>query len=138
MEFAAERAFVERYIRKGRRDRLLHELTHPGKRYAGLSRFCHQAEDLLDRGLVRCSGPDLFRQDLMLRLLAEHGGEDCALLSPDPLLDGLTVPLAQAARLAEACPDAVILLARRFAVVQEEAMKGGRARFLLCEPAGLR
>ena len=38
MDYLNERHFVQAFIRKDRRDRLLYELTTPEKRYDGVSR----------------------------------------------------------------------------------------------------
>lgn len=43
----AEKYFVDTFVRKDRRERLWYELSHPNRRYRGLSRFCHQSTDLL-------------------------------------------------------------------------------------------
>ena len=48
MEHTAERYFIQTFIRKSRRERLLFELTTATRRYDGLSRFCHQSRELLD------------------------------------------------------------------------------------------
>ena len=110
---------------------MLYELTHPKKRYAGLSRFCHHAEDLLAKDKILSSGSNLFRQEAVLRILAEHDTGACRMLSPDPCLDGRTVSLGCAVELSEACADAVIFLFSHFAIVQDEVSKKGRNRFLL-------
>ena len=61
MEYLNERYFVQTFIRKDRRERLLYELTTPGKRYDGISRFCHQAKGLLDPAKIIMEGEDLDR-----------------------------------------------------------------------------
>ena len=48
MDCSAEERFVRSFVVKERQERLLYELTRPKKRYDGLSRFCHTAEQLLD------------------------------------------------------------------------------------------
>ena len=62
--------------------------------------------------------------------MAAHPGP-CALLSPDPWLDGQTLPLTQAAELAFCSADASILLGDGFSIVTGEAEKGGREHYLL-------
>ncbi len=49
MDYSNEQHFVQSFIRKARRERLLYELTTPEKRYDGVNRFCHQAKELLPR-----------------------------------------------------------------------------------------
>ncbi|MBQ2689171.1 MAG: hypothetical protein IJJ24_08210 [Solobacterium sp.] len=115
--YEAEIRFAEEYIRKERKDRILHELTDPKKRYRGLSRFCHDAEKYIDpRTVVK----DTELPDGMYTIL-----------SPDPSVDGLVLPLQEALEVSSMCLDATILLGEKYAAVTEEAMKGSRIRFVL-------
>ena len=41
MNIDKEKLFVDRYIIKNRRERILYELSKPSKRLDALSRFCH-------------------------------------------------------------------------------------------------
>ncbi len=132
MEHAFESDFVNTFIRWDRRQRLLHELAAPEKRYDGISRFCHQAEDLLDRRKIILAGNDLERRPEFITFAAGHE-EECYILSPDPGLDGQSLYLADAVRLTAAWPDAVLILGKGFAVVFTEPMKGGRDKYLLAE-----
>ena len=132
MDYRNERLFVQTYIRKDRRDRLLYELTDPVKRYDGLERFCHHAADLLDMNKVMMTGEDLERTDRFQSFADKHK-EDCVLLSPDGNIDGLVLPFRNAVDTAVACFDAVIILGDRFALVMGEVMKGGRGKHLLAD-----
>lgn len=125
-----EERFVLSFVRRGRQERLLHELTNPKKRYRGLDRFCHQSSELVDPERVLIQGDDLMRGQAFVGFVAAHD-EECVILSPDPQLDGLAMPLAEAAELSAACADASIVLGSDFAIVTGEAMKGGRERYLL-------
>ena len=132
MDYANERHFVQAFVRKDRRERLLHELTTPNKRYDGVSRFCHQARDLLDLSKIIMEGEDLERRPEFGRFLEQHD-ETCFVLSPDPFLDEQTLPLKDAVYQAILCPDAVLVIGSTFAIVFGEPMKGGRGKFLLSE-----
>ena len=132
MDYEEERRFVRLFVRKSRRERLLYELTNPRKRYDGLSRFCHNAEELLDAGKILLSGEDLERQ-AAFRAFVERHDEPCLILSPDFSLDGRTARFSAALSLASACFDAAIILDASFAVVYGEVMKGGRGKYLLTE-----
>ena len=132
MDYANERHFVQAFVRKDRRERLLHELTTPNKRYDGVSRFCHQARDLLDLSKIIMEGEDLERRPEFGRFLEQHD-ETCFVLSPDPFLDEQTLPLKDAVHQAILCPDAVLVIGSTFAIVFGEPMKGGRGKFLLSE-----
>ncbi len=130
MDYTAEHEFVRSFVRKNRRDRLLHELTTPQKRYAGLSRFCHHAEQLLDPAKTVMNGEDMDRRPEFRQFVREHAG-DCFVMSPDPWMDGRTLPLKEAVDGAVICPDAVVIAGKGFAVVFGEPMKGGRGKYLL-------
>ena len=132
MDYNAERHFVHSFIRKNRRDRLLYELTDPEKRYEGVSRFCHQAGELLDRSKILMQGEDLDRRPEFGRFIREHN-EICFVLSPDFYMDEQFLPLEDAVQKAVICPDAVLIMGSTFAIVFGEPMKGGRGKYLLTE-----
>ena len=124
--------FVNQFIRKSRRERLLYELTTPSKRYEGLSRFCHQSKELIDPAMILMEGEDLERSSGFLSFLHGHDTE-CLVLSPDYSLDGASVLLSEAVEKAVSCFDAVLILGKGFAVVFGEVMKGGRGKYLLVD-----
>ena len=43
MEYDRERYFVQNFIKKERRERLMLELTDPARQLAGIDRFSHHA-----------------------------------------------------------------------------------------------
>ena len=132
MDYTNEQRFVQMFVRKSRRKRLLHELTTPEKRYDGVSRFCHQAEELLDPSKIVMDGDDLTRRPEFERFIKQHN-EICFVMSPDSFVDEQQLPLKDAVREAVLCPDAVLIVGSTFAVVFGEPMKGGRSVFLLSE-----
>ena len=62
MDYSNEQHFVQSFIIKNRRERLLYELTTPEKRYDGVSRFCHQAKELLEPAKIIMEGEDMDRR----------------------------------------------------------------------------
>ena len=132
MDYLNEQHFVQTFIRKNRRERLLHELTTPGKRYDGVSRFCHQAKELLEPSRIIMEGEDLDRRPEFDRFVQQHD-EICFVLSPDFYMDEQFLPLKDAVEQALMCLDAVLIMGSSFAVVFGEPMKGGRGKFLLSE-----
>ena len=132
MDHSNEQHFVQSFIRKARRARLLYELTTPEKRYDGVSRFCHQAKELLEPSKIIMEGEDLDRRPEFERFLQQHD-EICFVLSPDFYTDEQFLPLRDAVRKAIICLDAVIIMGSTFAVVFGEPMKGGRGKYLLSE-----
>lgn len=107
------------------------ELTTPRRRYRGLDRFCHSSGDLVDPGKIRMQGEELDRREDFRTFVEEHD-EICTLLSPEPAMDGMEVPLDEAVRIAVMCPDAVIIVGSSFAVVYGESYRK-REKYLLTE-----
>ena len=132
MENTAEQYFVQTYIKKNRRDRLFFELSAEKRRYDGLSRFCHQAGELLDPAKIIAAGDDLERRPEFLRFVRQHD-EACYVISPDYEMDGRTLQTKDAVSLAAAFYDAVIIIGSTFAIIFGEPMKGGRDKYLLSE-----
>ena len=124
--------FVNTYITRNRRERLLHELTTPKKYYDGISRFCHRSDELLDPAKIAVKSEKPDQLPAFIQFVRTHD-EPCRMLSPDPGLDGQLLPLASAVEQAAAGTDAVLIVGRGFAVVFEEAGKNGRSRYLLTE-----
>lgn len=125
-----ERYFIETFIKKNRRDRLQYEFDSPEKRHAGISRFCHQADDFLDAKKIRLSGNDLEAQPAFQQFVQDHE-ESVLLLSPDSFLNERTLPFSEAVKEAVMNSDAVLILGSTFAAVFAEAEKGGRNKYLL-------
>ena len=134
MDYSIEQHFVRAFIRKNRRERLLYELTTPEKRYDGVSRFCHQAKDLLEPSKIIMEGEDLDRRPAFARFVQQHD-EICFVLSPDFYMDEQFLPLRDAVDQAIISLDAVLIMGSSFAVVFGEPMKGGRGKYLLSEDA---
>ena len=130
MKNTPEQYFIQTFIRKSRRDRLLFELTTATRRYDGLSRFCHQSKELLDPARIVLSGSDLECRPEFRRFAEQHN-ETCLIVSPDSEIDNRTMKLHDAIRMAAGFHDAVIIIGSTFAVVFGEPVKGGRDKFLL-------
>ena len=130
MDELSEQYFVQTFIRKSRRERLLFELMTPRKRYDGISRFCHQAEEVLDHSKIFMSGEDIDRLPEFKRFVRTHD-EICYILSPDGFVDGQSVPLKDAVQMAVMCPDAVVIIGSSFAIIFGEPAKVGRGKYLL-------
>ena len=132
MDYSAEKHFVQTFIRKSRRERLLYELTTPKKRVDGVSRFCHQAREFLDPDQILLEGEDLERRPEFAQFIRQHN-ELCLVLSLDSWQDEQYLPLKDAVVQAIISMDAVLILGSTFAVVFAEPMKGGREKYLLSE-----
>ena len=129
MKELSDEYFVQTFIHKGRRERLLSELNHPKKRYRALDRFCHQAEELLDPAKILCRGKKITEEAVFTRLKQQP----CRILSPDGFLNERYETFEEAFRLVSMGTDAAIILLDGYAVVTEEAMKGERGMYLMKE-----
>ena len=127
--YEAERRFVETYIRKSRRERLLYELTSPKKRSRGLDRFCHTLPSLIDSQRIVISDGNLSERKEFRDFVKTHD-EVCVILSPS-WFDGEAMRLSEAVPLTFADTDASVILGSTFAVASGEAEKGGRVHYLL-------
>ena len=132
IDYSNEQHFVQSFIRKNRRERLLYELSTPEKRYDGVSRFCHQAEELLEPSRIIMEGEDLDRRPEFDSFVRQHD-EICFVLSPEFYTDEQFLPLRDAVHRAIISLDAVIIMGSTFAVVFGEPVKGGRGKYLLSE-----
>ena len=132
IDYSNEQHFVQSFIRKNRRERLLYELSTPEKRYDGVSRFCHQAKELLDPSKIIMEGEDLDRRPEFDCFVQQHD-EICFVLSPEFYTDEQFLPLRDAVHKAIISLDAVIIMGSTFAVVFGEPVKGGRGKYLLSE-----
>ena len=115
LDISAEQRFVRLFIRKSRKDRLLYELTTPEKRHDGISRFCHQAKELLDPAKIVMEGEDLERRPEFERFVLQHD-EPCYVLSLEFAPDGAFLPLRDALNQAILCFDAVLIIGTTFSI----------------------
>ena len=132
MDYSKEENFINRFIRKNRRERLLYELTTPEKRYRGVSRFCHQAEEFLDHNKIILKDNDLEHDPKFIDFVKTHD-EPCYVISPDPYLDDQSISLKEALDKAVLCQDALLILGSDFAIIFTEPMKGGTEKYLLSD-----
>ncbi len=132
MNHEKEEYFINTYIRELRRERILFELTNPGKRNKGLDRFCHQASELLDKSKIVLKGDNLENSTEFISFVRKHD-EACYVLSPDPYMNERSMLLSEAVSVAAMGCDAAVIIGNTFAVVFSEAMKGGREKYLLSE-----
>ena len=132
MDYAIEEKYVKTFIRKSRQERLLYELKTPEKRYRGISRFCHQAKELINPDKILLEGSNLENDEDFIKFVEKHD-ENCLVLSPEFYLDERFMYLKDAVKQAAVSLDAVLIIADSFAIVFSEPEKGGREKYLLCE-----
>ena len=127
-----EKRFVDSFVRKDRRERLLFELSTPSKRYSGVSRFCHQSADFINKSKVMMQGDNLEFRPEFTSFVKEHD-EKCYIMSPDYSLDRSCRSLKDAVEIVAMGTEAAVIVGSSFAVVFGEAEKGGREKYLLVD-----
>lgn len=125
-----EEYFVKTFVKKSHQERLLHELKSEKKRYRGLDRFSHHADELLDHRLVIMHDRNLENMPAFHDYLNARK-ETCVLMSTDPWLDQKILPAFEATQEAAFSSEAVIIPGNGFCIVFGEAEKGGREKYLL-------
>ena len=108
----------------------MHELLSREKQYRGISRFCHQSEELIDPSNVVLHDANLEHDPELLRFISRQT-DRCLILSPDGFLNGQEMDLETAVREAARSTDAVLILGNGYALVFGEAEKNGRDKYFL-------
>lgn len=132
---AHEETFVNAFIEKDRRDRLLFELRK--RRGDFLGRFCHDALIYLDPRYVVALKPPNSDPAQTLKLLRSRGaGPTCYSISMSDGLDGRFLPLADALAIAVGLgmPSILSCLPGELAYLEAEQEAGPPDRFLLSRP----
>ena len=85
MDQKTEEQFVQIYIAKNKRERLLFELQSK-KRSDGIGRFCHRTDELLINEKVKAKGPEIWEKiESRIRM---SKAQTCYVISFFPDLDG--------------------------------------------------
>lgn len=131
MERETEQRFVQRFVRREKRERLLFEL-HGRHRREGVGRFCHGAEDLLMKEKIIASGPLNITQirSYVERYAPKETGYLCAY---NESLDGLRMPAPAALKKTLSNGMAALLIFDRLAIVETEQENGTPDRYVLLE-----
>lgn len=74
MDIEKEKMFVNRYIIKNKRERILYELNKPSKRLDALSRFCHDYYTYVDERKIIYRGKEI--TDKQLKEIVKRDGNE--------------------------------------------------------------
>lgn len=72
MDINKEKEFVDRYVVKKMRKRILYELSKPSKRLEALSRFCHNYDSYIDERNIILKGKGITDEKLK-EIVKEYG-----------------------------------------------------------------
>lgn len=126
-----EKLFVAQFVRRNRRERLLHELADGRKRRHGIARFCHLSDEILDMSRVIYRGDDL-DADQIGGMLAGYGcAKECRIMAYNEYLDGRTLPWREAWREVNGNGMPAIMVFDGFAVVETEQVQGAAEKCVL-------
>ena len=131
MERETERRFVQCFIRRKKRERLLFEFNGKHRR-AGVGRFCHGAKDLLIKEKILASGP---LNIVQIRPYVEKyaSKETCYLCAYNENLDGQRMPASAALEKALGNGMPALLIFERLALVETEQESGTPDRYVLLD-----
>ena len=132
MKRETERRFVQRFIRREKRERLLFELSGKHRR-EGIGRFCHGAENLLMKEKIIAGGPLNIAQ---IRSYVEQYApkETCYVCAYSDNSDGRRMPAQAALEKALGSGMAALLIFDRLAIVETEQESGTPDRYILLDP----
>lgn len=126
MDLNYEQEFVQKFVKKACRERLLFELSTK-KRQAGLSKFCHNADQILDERYVAQTATNLNKESLE-RNFALFSADVYMLTERDGL--GRVVTLGEAVEHMQSETMPVIIYRNNFAIVKTET-EGAQATYYL-------
>ena len=122
MSIKTEEEFVKKYIDKDYQERLLYELGSSKKRVNALSRFSHDAETILKKGVSK----------KIITSFNEFQEKDQTVyvISWDEK-DGTSMSISDAIRYLESSYMSAILIGKEFSLIKEEPEKGSAKYFIL-------
>lgn len=125
-----EEMFIKQFVKKRFRQRLLFEL-HGKKRRDGMSRFCHNAVNLLLENTIVVDGR-ICKEDIKRHLPKKLTGKQCYIMAYNESLDGILCQFEAALDLVLGNGMAAIIIFDGFAVIETEQCSGCPDRFVLC------
>lgn len=129
-----ERDFVEKFIVKSKRDRLLFELNGK-KRIDGIGRFCHNAGEMLIKEKIVAYGNHL-GHDEIIKIAEKYGvPEKWHIIAYDQSIDKTVCDLDKALKLVLGNGMAAVVFSDNTAIVETEQCLGTPERYVLhnCE-----
>ena len=125
-----EKKFIQQFILKEKRDRLLYELGGK-KRQHGIGRFCHNAQELLISEKVIASGDALSPDTIIDTAEKYHVVGNWYIIAYNQELDRKILPLQEALKYTLGNGMAAILISDTMAIVETEQCYGMPARYIL-------
>ncbi len=128
MEKEIEETFVNTYIVKNRRERLLYELFSKNKRKNALSRFCHNSTENLIASKIAYAGKETLQlQNSISRIKDEY----CYVLSFEKTLDGTWCKKSDIISRIIGLGMPSIAVFSHMAIIETEQIQGSAVKFIL-------
>ncbi len=128
-----EKSFVNTYIIKNRRERIIFELSNPKKRQDALSRFCHAALKYLQESMIIYQGNKISYGEL-LSMIREHTKEkQCYVLAYGEDLDQKFMENQNAINQVMGNGMAAIMIWDNIVIVETEQEQGSAMKYVLCK-----
>ena len=125
-----EKDFVYHFIVKEKRERLLYELSGK-KRMDGISRFCHNAVDLIRQDTIIRFGDDLFPEEILHISEKYTSRKQAYVIAYQEELDRMTCDIQTALDRVLGNGMAAVILLDTIAVIETEQSNGTPYRYLL-------
>ena len=122
MDITIEQEFIKKYIDKGYRERLLLELGSAKRRTKALSRFSHNAEEILNKNITQktiTNFSDIKETDKTVYVISWDES------------DGTQISFVDAIKYCETTYTSVVLIGEAFALIKEETEGGTPKIFYL-------
>ena len=132
MDVLMEQAFVNAFVHKNQRDRLLHALASSKLRKHCILHFSHEIEKYIKTDAVHSCTTKHGIQSLLEQIQLISPSSTCYILSPSDTYDGQLMPLRQAVEETFYVGTAVILIIdERTAVIKDEQEDDAPMRYIL-------
>lgn len=126
-----EKNFVNTYIIKNRRERIIFELSNPKKREDALSRFCHEALTYLMESMIIYQGNKVSHAEL-LSMIREHTKEkQCYVIAYNEYLDQKFMENQNAINEVIGNGMAAIMIWDNIVIVETEQEQGPAMKYVL-------
>ena len=130
MDYVIEKSFVNKYINKNRKERILYELKSSKKRKNAVSRFCHNTSDLLNKEKIIYKA-DYYSERFFKEIFKEKKIHQGYIVAMDDKFDGKIVSEIDFFDMVLIDLMCVIFITDNNCVIISEEENGKRESFLL-------
>ncbi len=131
MENLIEKRFIDNFIKKNKRERVLYELSNPRKRKDAIGRFCHNTLEMIDEKKIIYCGKHITIEELKKFINDSSKGEMCYVISWDEEFDGKSVKPSVALEHMISSGMAVVIIFTRLIIIKEEQEVGAPIKYVL-------